>query len=48
MPDNTYRGLHVNNIDRLTKLNKRFKEQGDDRIETHYVLRSGKGALIKR
>jgi len=38
VPDNNYRGLHFSNIDRLTRLNKSFKEQGDDRIKLTVFL----------
>jgi len=45
MPDNKYRSLHFSNIDRLTRLNKSLKEQGDDRIKLTMFLDLGKVPL---
>ena len=45
MPDNTYRGLHCIKIDCLTRLNKSFKEQSDDRIKLTIFLNLGKVPL---
>jgi len=42
MPDNNYRGLHFSKINCLTRLNKSFKEQSDDRIKLTMFLNLGK------
>jgi len=45
VPDNDYRDLHFSNIDRLTRLNKRFKEQSYTRIKLTTSLELGKMSL---